>query len=88
MEALSRHWHVLVYLLGIVFVGGMVHANNESQDDKIAENKKEIQEEIKKVKEIDNRLTRIEANQKNQKDDIDEIKDDVKEILRELRDPG
>ena len=86
MDAWSKHWHVVVYLVGLVFLGGMTFANNESQDEKIEENKRLIQAEDKKVEEIDNRLTRIEANQKNQKDDIEEIKDDVKEILKELRD--
>ena len=85
MEALSKHWHVLVYIVGIIFLGGMTLSENNAQGEKIDANAVEIEEGKKQDKVAGDRLIRIEEKQKNQGDDIDEIKGDVKEILKELR---
>jgi len=86
MESWSKHWHVIVYLAGLIFVGGMTFADNKAQDEDIKDNKIKIEKDAEKVKEVDDRLIRIEEAQKNTADDVDEIKKDVKDILKELRD--
>jgi septal ring factor EnvC (AmiA/AmiB activator) len=85
MESWSKHWHVIVYLVGLVFVGGMTFADNKAQEDDIKANKVKIEKDAEKVKEVDDRLIRIEEAQKNTAKDVDEIKQDVKDILKELR---
>ena len=85
MDSWSKHWHVVVYLIGLVFLGGMTFADNQAQEEKIEGNKKQIEKENERLKDIDDRVIRVEEEQKHQGEDIGEIKDDVKEILKELR---
>ena len=85
MEKWSKHWHVVIYVVGLVFLAGTSFSENNAQTEHIKDNLAQIEKEGEKVRDMDERLIRIEEKQKNAVEDIVEIKDDVKEILRELR---
>jgi peptidoglycan hydrolase CwlO-like protein len=85
----SRHWHVAVYLAGLIFLTGVGWSQLDAVADQANANKDQIQESGERSREelrkLNDRLIRVEEGQKTSQDDIDEIKNDVKEILKELR---
>lgn len=82
---LIKHWHVVVYIAGLIFLGGMTLADNETQSDRIMQNVQKIERNQRSVQDIEQRLARIEQKQINYGEDIKEIKADVKSILREVK---
>ncbi len=84
-DSLSKHWHVLVYLVGLVFIGGMTYADNDAQNETLKEHAEKLAEDD--VREQADAVTQavLKADVASIKEDVDEIKDDMKEILKELR---
>lgn len=91
-SALSKHWHVVVYLVGLVFMGGIMYGNISAlAEDHIDYERRFKEDDTREVRDaID--INRLKNEQDHINEDIDEIKKDVKEnsdkldqILDELR---
>ena len=92
MDSWSKHWHVAVYLAGLIFVAGIVYAGHSTQDERIAEHERKLQKVDIRERQDAVDIARVKANQENFKEDIEEIKEEIKEnsdkldeILKELR---
>ncbi len=84
---------MVVYVVGLIFIGGMTFADNKSQDDKIEEHSDKLAEDdVREQKDAIER-ERIKINQEYLRQEVGEIKQDVKdnadkldEILEAIRD--
>ena len=85
MNAWSKHWHILVYLVGLVFIGGITFADNDKQNETLKEHSKKLAEDDVQQTEIAIAQAVLKADVEDIKEDVDEIKEDVKEILKEIR---
>ena len=85
VEGLSKHWHVVIYLAGLLFLSGMFYSESSAQSKQIEENADQLDDTEDNVKEIDDRLIRIEEKQRHIQDDVKDNSDKLDEILKELR---
>ena len=81
----SKHWHILVYLVGLVFIGGMTFADNAAQNKTLMEHTAKLAEDDKREQADAVIQALLVSDVEDIKDDVDEIKIDVKEILKEIR---
>ncbi len=82
---LRTYWPQITAVLIFTFGLGGSYVQLDTQADEIKKNAASIESAEKEVKEINEKLVRIETDQKNIKEDVNEIKRDIKEILDELR---
>ena len=81
MNGWSKHWHVVVYLVGLIFLAGAGWTQISEANKKADTNRDNIEETTEEIKEVSERLIRVETKQEDIKDDVEEIKRDIKKIL-------
>ena len=81
----SKHWTVIVYVAGLIFVGGLTFADNEKQNETLAQHTAELAKDDERQLKEAIAAAVLKADVEDIKEDVDEIKEDVKSILKELR---
>ena len=80
----GKHWHVVVYVLGLVFLTGIFYSSVLAMDEKVDENTAAIEKEEETVEEIEKKVVEIDTNLKNVEKEVRENSDKLDEILRRL----